>query len=796
VKTLDVDVSSVANQLMERASIGVTRWFSEGNVPVKVGVIISLFGLAFLILEAVERGWLVFPIELRLVAVALFGLVLLVIGWRLRETRPVYALSVQGGGVATIYLTTFAAFALYDLLPAVPALGFMVAVTLAAGALAVLQDSRALAVLAIAGGFMAPVLTSANEGNHVVLFSYYAVLNAAVFGIAWFKAWRALNVLGFFFTFVIGTIWGYLAYNPADFATTEPFLVLFVMMYTVIPVLFANREEPNLKGWVDGTLVFGTPIVGFGLQTQLVGQSEFGLAVSAVALSAVYVGIATYLFRRKSPELRVLTESFWSLSIVFLAIAAPLALNARWTSVAWSLQGAAMIWLGMRQNRKLALAAGLILQLGAATAYVLQAGSGQEDVPLLNGQFLGAVLIAIAGLFSSWAYDRLAFSERRQSYSTGAWLLLAWGSAWWLGAGLLEIIRFLPASSHLGASLILTAGTIWIALFLAGRFNWQKLESLGFLMVSAMAIAFLIGISDELHPGEGIGWLAWPVAFATHFAFLRRCESRFPTITNPAHALAYWLLIGVLVAEAYWWLDRWTDGIWAASGALALAGGLILLTISSRHRLRWPLDAHWQNYVVLCMGIGVAVLGWTVVVLNLLSSGNPAPLVYVPLVNPLELVSAFTALVIGSWYTVARQYPPFDTVGIGRSIALLAGAGLYFLTMAVSRAVHHWGGVPFDPASLAASNVLQASLSIVWGGAALGGMIFGARYGRRLVWMAGAGLMTVVVVKLFLVELGNTGTVTRVVSFLGVGILLLIVGYFAPVPPREGAGESPKEPAG
>ena len=46
--------------------------------------------------------------------------------------------------------------------------------------------------------------------------------------------------------------------------------------------------------------------------------------------------------------------------------------------------------------------------------------------------------------------------------------------------------------------------------------------------------------------------------------------------------------------------------------------------------------------------------------------------------------------------------------------------------------------------------------------------------------------MGVVVVKLFLVDLGNTGTLERIVSFLGVGLLLLVVGYVAPVPPRAG----------
>ena len=66
-------------------------------------------------------------------------------------------------------------------------------------------------------------------------------------------------------------------------------------------------------------------------------------------------------------------------------------------------------------------------------------------------------------------------------------------------------------------------------------------------------------------------------------------------------------------------------------------------------------------------------------------------------------------------------------------------------------------------------------------------MVVGARSVRRAVWVAGAALMTIVVAKLFLVDLGNTGTLARVVSFLGVGVLLLVVGYFAPVPPRADA---------
>ena len=72
-------------------------------------------------------------------------------------------------------------------------------------------------------------------------------------------------------------------------------------------------------------------------------------------------------------------------------------------------------------------------------------------------------------------------------------------------------------------------------------------------------------------------------------------------------------------------------------------------------------------------------------------------------------------------------------------------------------------------------------------------MVLGARRGRRAVWFAGAACMALVLVKLFLVDLGNSGTVERIVSFIGTGVLLLVVGYFAPAPPR--AAEAPgREP--
>ena len=120
------------------------------------------------------------------------------------------------------------------------------------------------------------------------------------------------------------------------------------------------------------------------------------------------------------------------------------------------------------------------------------------------------------------------------------------------------------------------------------------------------------------------------------------------------------------------------------------------------------------------------------------------------------------------------------------------GASLFVLFSAmVTRSAHDWAGVPWDIHSLLDSMQVQAGLSIVWTLMALTLMIGGHVRARREVWIAGAGLIAVVVAKLFFVELSNRGGMARIVSFIGVGVLLLVVGYFAPLPPKTSATEKP-----
>ena len=778
---------------LERATNQVARWFANGNVPAKVGVVLSVLGVGFLVKEGIDRHWVVLPLPLRLAFVAAFGVVLLALGWRLRETRRAFALSVQGGGIAILYLTIYSSFALFHVMAAPAAFPLLLIVTGVAGSLAVLQDSRALAVLGIVGGFMAPILVSTGAGNHVVLFGYYAVLNLAILGIAWFKAWRELNVLGFAFTFGIGTLWGYNAYTSSHFATTEPFLILFSLMYIAIPILFATRVRPELRGIVDGTLVFGTPLVGFGLQSQLVGNTRYGLAISAAVLAALYAGTATLMLKRGIAELRVLGEVHVALAVVFLTLAVPLAFDARWTSVSWALQGATMVWVGFRQHRRLALASGVVLELMSAIAYV-GAFQGLRG-PVLSADLLDAVVIALAGAFSARVFEAIADEhERREepqrslAFSFLAALLLAWASGWWLYAGATEIEAFVPGRLWMATYLLFLCATTLIALGGATVFDWRRLNNLGFVLWVVAILSAAVAPFALAHPAQDLGWLAWPATLATMLLFLRARERLYGPLRGALHAATFWLTAALSTWEAHWQVARVAHGVWPAAAALAFGAALVLATLQSLERVKWPFAANRETYLNFCCGGVLPVLLVAMLGLNALSAGDSAPLPYIPLLNPLELANVLASVALLRWLAAVERGEASLGIELRDRAALAATFGLFLLTMAIARGVHYWAGVPFTMESLALSTVFQTALSIVWSGAGLGAMVVGARRERRVVWVAGAALMGIVVLKLFAVDLGSSGTLERIVSFLGVGLLLLVVGYFAPVPPRAERG--------
>jgi uncharacterized membrane protein len=737
---------------------------SEPALFVTAGVVVLFFGVAFLFKYAVDRGLI--PIELRLAGAALGGMALLVLGFRTRVARPAFGLVLQGGGVGILYLTVFAAFRLYALVPGPLAFALLVLFVALSAALAVAQDSLALATLAAVGGFLAPILAETGEGSHVALFGYYAVLNAGILVTAWFRSYRLLNLLGFLFTFILSVSWGYRYYRPEYFRTTEPFLVLFVLIYVAIPIVLALRHASGRKAFVDGALVFGVPLVAALLQACLVRDFEYGMAWSHLAFGVFYVALALALFRIRPVLARDLAESFLGTGIVFSTLAVPFAFENLFTSAFWALEGAAMVWIGARQGRLLPRVSGCVLQLLASLAFLAYPGP-QSIRPFLNAPFAGGVVIAIAGILTSLYLDRHRgrIHELERLLMTSSF---AWGILWWLGNGLHEVrIHTKTSPDALGFTLLFLSFTAALSVLVGRALRWSPLEKVahGFLPSLCFAAFCTVLLLDHPYPGvAGVGWVA---AFLTHL-FVARARKLGPLF----HAGGLWLACFLTTWEASDVVHRqlagpgWGDVMW---GAVPFAFLLVVHSLGSRlpsAYLTWgagPIAGH----LILFSASSTFSGTW-----------DPAPMPYVPFSSPIDVTVLLALSTVLHW---SSRAPAFR--------AWTATAAFLWMHGVVLRAAHFGLGVPFEAAALLESDEVQTGFSILWAATGLLSMILGTKRAHREVWAVGAALMGAVVLKLFFVDLSSSGTLARIVSFLGVGILLVIVGYLSPVPPRSSRQE-------
>ncbi len=757
--------------VFERLLAVAKGWLFEGNVPVKIGLLVLMFGVASALKYASDAGWLVLPIELRLAGIAAAAIGGLVWGLRSAAERPAFGLSLQGGAIGVLLLVVFAAFRYYGVLPAMPA--FLLVIVLVAGAsvLAVRQNAAALAVLGFIGGYLAPVLISTGSGNHVALFSYYAVLNAAVFGIAWHRPWRALNLVGFVFTFAIGGLWGAKYYEPSKFATVEPFLVLFFLFYVALPVLYALAGRGR-QGKVDGTLLFGTPLLAFPMQVGLLGDNRFGLAASAVFVAAIYTGLA--LWARRNQRLRDLAQSSAGMGVAFATLAIPMALSARWTSSAWALQAVLMVWLGLRQQRRWVRWSGLGLLVLAGVAWIVgivDTRIDRADALVLNGHALSLFLVAASAFACGWLYDRAGANR------VVAILLFFSGLFWWLVLGTREIVVNLEPDSYWLAFGGYFVGSAALAALLRRPLAWPRLGWAVSSGVLAMALFSLPGALDE---GRGLlDWplLGWWAAFAVALVALRALREP-PSRTLPTAHIAWLSALALVLGGSLMRVlhdDLGARDGWLLPAMLAPLAALFVLAWRRPALAGWPMGDRFPGWRAVWLAIAGAGLGLGWVLGNFLP-GDSAPLPWLPVLNPLEL-SLLLGL-LGAAVALRRQRDPHRLGALA-----WAAAALFMLTMAVLRASHQLADLPWSP-TLLGETIAQASLTVAWCVAGMAAWILGSRRRDRPLWWLGAVLLGIVLLKLLAVDRLFVGDIAGIVSFVVVGLLLIAVGRIAPTPPR------------
>lgn len=793
--------------VLARGFAAARAWLFGGNTIVRVGLVILFVGLSFLARYAAMAG--LFPIELRLALVGGFGIALLGTGFSRRRIKPDFALALQGAGVAVLYLTIFGAARLFELVPLLPAFAIMVIVCALGCALALLQNSQSLAVAAFAGGFAVPVLLG-GDGSSIGLFGYYAVLNLAVLFIAQQRSWRLVNLISFFATFGVATAWGVLSYTPAEYATSQAFLILFVAIYVLAAILHARNTPGRLGNVVDSTLLFGPALVGFGLQVGLVRHLEYGNAFAALGFGALYIVLAGVMVRNRGAGFRLLFETMLAIGVGFATLAVPLALGARWTSSVWAIEGAGAFWVGMRQERWLPRAFGLALIGVAGLVFLGNGDPAPAALPLLGPATVGAVLIAASALGVAWwlrqpigdGGSRWAASFGRIEAVLGTPTFL-FGFGFWCIALVGEITRVLPPALvdaprvaaivpalHdllIGLGFIASAGVAAIA---ARRTGWRVAGWPMRAILPVLVLMLVARIGDGHHVVDLPDLPAWGLALGLHYRLLWQADRTPGRWQRWVHVGSVWLLTALLADALGAGIEagRLWNTSWAGVVMLVAAVAVLVALAFAACGTRWPLVPHAPAYGwTAALPIAALVYAGTLAT-ALLAAGRTDPLPYLPLLNPVDLACGLALGGLMIWQRGAMRLEPLPAgAGIvaGRE-AMVALALLAFVVVNTVwlRLAHHWLGVAWSPEAMLGNSVVQTGLAILWTLLALALMLVAHRRGQRALWLAGAGLLGAVVVKLLLIDLSSTAGGERIIAFIVVGLLMLVVGYFVPLPPR------------
>lgn len=575
--------------LRDRLPQPVANLIFGGNMLVKLGVLILFLGLAFLLRYTAER--VTVPIEMRYASVALVGAGLLVLGWLLRKRRPDYAIVLQGAGIGVFYLTTIAAMKVHALLPVAEGFAFLFGVAVLSALLAVLQNAPVLAIIAALEGFAAPVLASTGENNPVGLFTYLLVLDVGILLVAWFRAWRILNLIGVVGTFTLAVGWAQKYYTDEQFHTVQPFLVAFFLLFVLVGFLFARRtlfdaavdasqslgkralNTLNLVGRVDSALAFGLPMAAFGMEYLMVKPWDMGPAFAALAFSAFYLLAGRLIWSTQPRGLALLAEAYAVVGVIFATLAIPLGLEGQWTGTTWAIEAAGMYWLGVRQQRPYARAFSFLVLLGAVVK-LLQATQldGAPGHPLLAGYFIGPLMVA-GGAFAMWALHRRAKLDEKDGTEALAGALLPWLAMAALTLLLWQL--FLP---------------IWAAMATA------------VLASAVFALATRYGLGTLVHASYGMQVLA----VAGFIANLQRGDADH-VLANGWHGMVASLVIAASVLYSVAWSMRQTlqqanarktVPYWSLANVLTVVTGVGLLHLSTLFQINlqqaallWPLSA-------------------------------------------------------------------------------------------------------------------------------------------------------------------------------------------------------------
>jgi uncharacterized membrane protein len=369
----------------------------------RIGIAALLVGVSFFLKHAFDNNWIgpTGRIAIGLIA----GIAVVLWSGRFRtHGYKIFSYSLKAVGIGVLYLSLWAAYQVYHLMPSAAVFACMIIVTAATCAMALAQDAEILAVFAITGGFSTPVLLSTGVNREIAFFSYLTLLDLGILALTIAKPWRRLLFLGFVGTLLLYVSWYAAFYQRDELRPTLLFATIFFLVFAIAPILMLRQE--HAQGTIPMVLAFANAATYF-LQgyAMIMDISHAAMAWFSLVLAAVYL-LLNYLRPRGVDEgaERNLHMMHLALAVGLITVAIPIRLEAHWITIGWFIESAVLLWVADQIQsdlmRVLALAA---LALGIGRLLLID---NFEVTRLIFNMRMAVYAVAVAAL-SFVAYQSL-----------------------------------------------------------------------------------------------------------------------------------------------------------------------------------------------------------------------------------------------------------------------------------------------------------------------------------------------------------------------------------------------------
>jgi len=311
-----------------------------------IGILAILFAVTFFLKYAFENNWI--GPRGRIGIGLVIGAALFPFSHRLLDRGYKYfSEGIAGLGAAVLYLSLWAGWHYYGIFSQTAAFVMMIAVTALNTIVAIGRNSERIAVLALVGGIVTPALVSIGENHEIALFTYLAVLSAGMLALARVRDWKSLPPIQFAATLVY--FWGWYGdfYNDNELGTTFFFATLFFVLFAALPAV-RSRQVGQLTT-LENLLVLANSLAYLvALRTMLWPTYRWGLTVAVLLLAALHLAIERVLPEKKTEGPPLTRIIFAGLALTFATLAVPIRLDRHWVTIAWSVEGAVLVWTGLR----------------------------------------------------------------------------------------------------------------------------------------------------------------------------------------------------------------------------------------------------------------------------------------------------------------------------------------------------------------------------------------------------------------------------------------------------------------